>query len=296
MAMESIDAVAVTQFSDRVHVAAQQSKARLRPHVEIIPMKGESFAYDGIGTAEATELVGRHQPVVFSDIEHKRRKIARRRFVLTLPIDAADARGILLNPQSQYANACARAMERVFDRIVVESMFADVLTGREMGTTVTYANDGGVTVTATAGLTYAKLVEINKNFIDREVGNENAEQLVMGITGDEDSALLQETELVSGDFSRAYAAEKGRMMQAAGINMIHFAGAVARPILDVTAGVRTSFVMCSKRAIVVGMSKEMSVKVDNRPDLVETTQVQIIFDLGAVRTEGVLIEKVTTTD
>jgi len=31
-------------------------------------------------------------------------------------------------------------------------------------------------------------------------------------------------------------------------------------------------------------------------ELVETTQVQIVFDLGATRTEGKLIQKVTTTD
>ena len=52
----------------------------------------------------------------------------------------------------------------------------------------------------------------------------------------------------------------------------------------------------SSRALCVGMSKEMGIKIDNRPDMVETTQVQIVFDLGAVRTEGVLIQKVTTTD
>ncbi len=32
-----------------------------------------------------------------------------------------------------------------------------------------------------------------------------------------------------------------------------------------------------------------------RYDLIEVTQVQIIFDLGAVRTEGVLVQQVNTT-
>jgi len=36
-------------------------------------------------------------------------------------------------------------------------------------------------------------------------------------------------------------------------------------------------------------------KVEPRPDLIEVTQVQIVFDLGAVRTEGVLVQKVNTT-
>ncbi len=78
MAVEQIDNALVIQFSDMVHVAAQQNKARLRPHVQIKQMKGDYFAYDGLGMIEATEILGRHQPVVFSDIDHKRRRSEKR--------------------------------------------------------------------------------------------------------------------------------------------------------------------------------------------------------------------------
>jgi len=295
MSVELIDNALVIQFSDKVHVAAQQIKARLRPFVEIRPMSGEVFAYDGLGPIEAQEVIGRQQPVSFSDINHLRRKISRRRFALTLPIDAADVRGMLLNPQGEYAQACARAMERVFDRIVVSALFAAVLTGRDMGTSVTAATDGVVTVTATAGLTYAKLLEINKNFIDAEVGNDMPEKIVMGLAGNEYSALMQEVELISRDFSQNYLVDAGRLQQLVGINIVQFAGGVTKPILDVSASnVRSCFAM-STRGVCVGMSKEMSINVTPRPDLIETTQVQIVFDLGAVRTEGVLVQKVTTT-
>lgn len=295
MAVENIDNALITQFSDSVHVAAQQIRARLRGSVQIKPMSGDVFAYDGLGSVEASEVVGRHQPVVFADIDHKRRKISRRRFTVTLPIDASDVRGALLNPQGDYAMACVRAMERVFDRIVVEALFATVYTGREFGTSVTFASDGGLTVTATAGLTYEKLLEIKQNYIDNEVGNDVPETIVMGISGDEHTALMKESELVNGDFSRQFVIDKGEIVTACGINLIRFAGATARPILDVTAGVRSCFAM-STRGICVGMSKEMGVKVEPRPDLIETTQVQITFELGAVRTEGILVQKVTTTD
>ena len=103
MAMEAIDNALVSQFSDSVHVAAQQIRARLRGAVQIKQMSGDLFAYDGLGSVEASEVIGRHQPVSFSDINHLRRKISRRRFALTLPIDASDVRGMLLNPQSEYA-------------------------------------------------------------------------------------------------------------------------------------------------------------------------------------------------
>jgi len=295
MAMESIDNAMIIQFSDQVHNEAQQSKARLRPYVTIKQMKGDVFAYDGLGLAEASEIFGRHQPVVFSDIEHKRRKISRRRFALTLPIDASDVRGVLVNPQSEYAMACARAMERVFDRVVVEALFANVLTGRDFGTSVTAATDGVATVTATAGLTYEKLLEINQNFIDKEVGNEVPVSKMFAISGDEHTALMKENELVSGDYSRQYVVDAGEMVKANGLNLVKFDGGITRPILTVAAGVRSCFAM-AQNAMCVGMSKEMEIKIQERPDLHETTQVEIIFELGAVRTEGVLLQKVTTTD
>lgn len=295
MSVPNIDAALVTQFSSDVHVQAQQMSARLRGAVKLKKMSGDIFAYDGIGSVEATEVVGRHQPQTFSDIDHTRRKIARRRFVLTLPIDASDVRGALLDPQGEYSAACARAMERVFDRIVIEAMFAAVLTGRDMDTSVTFANDGGKTVDATAGLTYEKLLEIGQNFIDEEVGTEVQEDIVLGLTGEEHTALMKETELVSGDFSRQYAIDKGKITMAAGMQLILFGGAVDHPLLSVASSIRSNFAM-SKRAMCVGLSKDMDLKVEPRPDLIETKQVTITFDLGAVRTEGVLIQKVTTTD
>jgi hypothetical protein len=296
MAESQIDNALIIQFSDSVHVQAQQQRARMRPYVEVKPMTGETFAYDGIGSIEATQIKGRSEKVVFSDINHLRRQIARQRFALTLPIDAADVRGMLSNPQNEYAKACVRAMERVFDRIVIGAAFADVYTGRNMGTVVTAAADGVVTVDATAGLVYAKLIEINKNFIDSDVGNDMPEKIVLTVAGSEYSALMQETELIDSLYSQHYAIDQGRMTSAAGLGLVQFAGGstIAQPILQVTAGVRACVAM-STRGICVGMSKDFSLKVEPRPDLYETTQVQIVFDLGAVRTEGVLVQKVTTT-
>lgn len=291
-----IDNVLVTQFSDTVHVAAQQATARLRPFVKTVPMKGESFAYDGMDSVEATERHGRYEPVVFSDINHWRRKISRRRFTVALPIDAADVRSVLLDPQGAYAQAVVRAMTRVFDRVVVEAMFADVYTGKNMDTPVSFASDNGLTVNATAGFTYEKILEISKNFTDAEVGNENQERFCMGVTGSEHEALMKETELTSGDYTRQFVVEKGSIEYACQFKLVKFAGGstIANPILGVSGGVRSCFAMTDK-AMVVGMSKEMGLKIENRPDLHETTQVVIEFDFGAVRTEGKLIQKVTTT-
>lgn len=289
-----IDVALVTEFNAMVHVKAQQIKSRLRGHFGIKKMSGDIWAYDGLGLVEATEVVGRVQPTVFNSIDHLRRKVRRRRFVVTLPIDASDVRGALLNPQSEYAGACVRAMERVFDRVGIEAAFASVQTGRDFETTVTAATDGVVTVDATAGLTYEKLLEIRANWTDKEVGTDMPETFLLLITADEETALMKETELISGDFSRQFVVDKGQIVRAVGMDLITYGGGVNSPLLSVASTTRDC-VATTARGIAYGMSADVKLDVEKRPDYVETTQVQMTVQLGAVRTEGVLVQKVQTT-
>lgn len=290
-----LETAQIIQFSDSVHLAAQQMKARFAGLFAVKQMKGKEYAYDGIGSIEAQELQGRFNRVEFSDLKVTRRKIGRRRFSLTLPIDDDDLSKILLNPESEYKNACAMAMARVHDRIGVEASLAPVFTGEDMDTEVSAATDGVTTVTATSGLTYEKLVEITQNFIDKDVGNDMIENFIMCISGDEHTDLMNETTLTSGDYSREYVVDKGSIQQALGLKLIKFAASATRPILNVTAGVRSCIVM-STRGLCYAMPKQFEMKVQDRSDLIQTRQVQINWTLGAVRTEGVLVQKVTTTD
>lgn len=290
-----IEQAQVIQFSSAVHLAAQQMKARFAPLFQVKQLNGKSFAYDGIGSIEAQELSGRFNRVSFSDLQVIRRKIGRRRFSLTLPIDEDDASKVLINQEAEYAQACSMAMARVYDRIGVEAALATVYTGEDMDTEVSFATDGGQTVTATSGLTYEKLLEVIQNFIDADVGNDMVESFVFCITGDEHTALMKEIELTSGDYSRQYNIEKGAIQDAVGLSLIKFAANATNPVLSVSGGVRSCIAM-STRGLCYAMPKQFEIKVQDRSDLVQTKQVQVNWTLGAVRTEGVLVQKVTTTD
>ena len=292
--VQSIDQALVTQFSDMVHHESQQLTSKLRPFINVRQMPGDVWAYDGLGRVEAREVSGRNVPVVFGNIEHNRRKVSRRRFEITLPIDASDVRGALLSPNSEYSKAVSAGMLRQYDRVVYQAAFADVLTGRDFETTVTAANDGVLTVDATAGLTYEKLLEIRQNFFDNDVGLDANERLFGTITGDEHTSLMGEEELISGDFNRQFVVEKGRIANALGIDLVGFAASVPDPIIPTVSSQR-QLLFASDRAIVMYVSKEMSINIVSRPDLIETTQVQVIMEIGAVRTEGALLQKVTVT-
>jgi len=292
--VESIDRSLSIQFSDVIHKETQQMMARLRPYVIVKQMTGDIWAYDGLGRIEAREVTGRNVPATFDDITHNRRKISRKRFVVNLPVDAADVRGSLLDANSEYPATIVAAAMRQYDRVVYGAAFANVLTGRDFETTVTFANDGGTTVNATAGLTYEKMLEIKQNFIDNDVGTDMSETLYGTISGKETTQLMGEEELTSGDYRSSFVVEKGVMAEALGMKLITFGGSVPSPILNVTSGTR-DLLFASSRGICLGISKEMSVKIQERSDYIETTQVQIVFEIGAVRTEGALIQKVQTT-
>lgn len=290
-----VETAQVIQFSSAVHIQAQQMKARFAPLFEVKQMAGKVYAYDGVGSIEAQELNGRFNRVNFSDLQITRRKIGRRRFSLTLPFDEDDASKVLINQEKEFSQACAMAMARVYDRIGIEAAGATVYTGEEMDTAVSFATDGGQTVTATGGLTYEHLLTIIQNFIDAEVGNDMLEDFIFCISGDEHTALMKEIELTSGDYNRDFNIEKGSIVNAVGMKLIKFAGNAVSPILSVSGGVRTCLAM-STRGLCYAMPKQFEIKVQDRTDLVQTKQVQVNWTLGAVRTEGVLVQKVSTTD
>ena len=291
--VQSIDQALITEFSGMVHHEAQQMTSKLKPYCIVKPMSGDVFAYDGLGTVEAREIQGRVQKVTFDDIDHNRRKIARKRYAITLPIDSSDVRGALLDPQGEYAKSVVAGMSRRLDKVIYDAALADVLTGRDFENTVTAANDGVLTVDATAGLTYEKLLEIGENFINNDVPFD-MEGAMLTLTGSEHTALLQESELTSGDFTRVLKTDDGVIKRGAGLDFVTFAANAAQPIIPVSGGQR-ALISLAKGSMCLGISKEMSVSVKERDDYYETTQVQIIMEVGAVRTEGKLVQQVDVT-
>lgn len=291
--VQSIDAALITEFSDMVHQEAQQMTSKLKPYVKLKQMQGDVFAYDGLGRVEAREVTGRNIPATFDEITHSRRKISRKRFVVNLPVDSSDVRGALLNPDSEYATACAAAMMREYDRVIYNAAFADVQTGRDFDTTVSFTNDGVRTVDALAGLTYEKLLEIKQNFMDDEIDEAN-EKFFLTITGKENTALLKEIELTSGDFTREFVLENGSIARALGMELVSFGANAPQPIIPVVSSERR-LIAASSRGICVGVSREMSIKIEERADMIETHQVQVVMELGAVRTEGSLVQRVRVT-
>jgi len=298
MTVESFDNVLVRQFQDRIHLEAQQMISKSAPFLQFKVMEGDDLAYDRHGTIRSQKVETRNQRIEFTDADFSRRKLPRERHVVAVPIDSSDVRGMLLDPTGPITKACMNELNRVKDRIVATAAFADVETGREFETTVTFANDGGSTTNATAGLTYEKLLEIKSNFKKR---NPDISKIALLMSEQEEEQLFKETELISGDFTRRTSpVDDGDMVTAIGMQIVTFGSDPNKddPILNVTSSVRDNIAILitpSNSGICMGMSKDITVRIQERTDLIETTQVVVTMEVGAVRTEGVLVQKFTTT-
>jgi len=295
--MGDITTVYKQKFSDLMYAQIQQTETRLKGYTEIIRLEGEKQSYDGIGMVEMEELSARYNKVEFTEMEYLRRKITSKRYGITLPIDEYDVKKMDTDPDTKLTRAVVNAMNRQFDRVIAEAAFADVYTGETYSTTLTFAQDNGVTVDAISGLTYEKLLEVKQNFIDSEVAQEKNDRIALVISGAEHTALMKETQLTSGDYSREFVIDRGEITRALGMDIVLFgAGStIKRPVLNVASSVRDCIVL-SSNSIILGISMDVNVEVENRSDYYNTKQVKITGAFGAVRKDGLLIQKLQTPE
>lgn len=293
---QSIDQALVTQFSDQVYIQAQQKEFRLKPIVDMVQVTGKDYAVERLDTVEAIEITSRHADTIAQDITHSRRQLAMREYRTTILLDDFDDESTLIDPARGYTTAIANAMNRQIDRLCAAAAFANVNTGRNFGTSVSFANDDGITIAAGAtGLTYDKLVTIQENFINADVGVDENEDLYLAITGQQHTNMLGETKLTSGDFDRNYHSEKGNIVRAVGQNVIKFSGTSGLPVISKSGSDREVIAAC-KGAIVFGVSKQMELTVNRRADKNNSLQLQACMFIGAVRRDGRKIQKVLCTE
>lgn len=288
----------VDQFADMIAMDAQQLSSRLRSTPAVIQkaVTGKRFSYDSLGEGDAIEVTDRYADTVISDPKHGRRWGVTRKFVRTILLDEIDELAMLVQPENDYARQCLAALSRQIDRVIVEAASASIDTGRNGGTTVTAANDGVITVPhGSAGMTYEKLLAVNENFIDNEIGADMGGYQALLITGQQNTNLMGEVELTSGDFRRDLVIEKGYISSAAGNQVIRFGANKTNPIIPISSTTRSCLAL-AERAICFGVSKDVSVKYSERADKNNAPQIQLSMTIGAVRTEGARVQIVQCTE
>jgi hypothetical protein len=105
---------------------------------------------------------------------------------------------------------------------------------------------------------------------------------------------MSEIELTSSDYSTQYAINNGVITTALGMSLVAFGANVTDPILETVSGERISFAL-AKDGVALGISLERKVEVKDNPLKVETAIINVIKEMGAVRTQGVRVLRIRLT-
>lgn len=292
---DSIVTALVTQFTDQLHITAQQNSTKLKGKIIERPVKNANImTYDSLGNLEAMEVTERHSATTFGTITHSRRQVAMRDFRATLPFDDFDKLQMLVDPSSEYSRAVVKALYREYDILALKAALASVATGRNGETTLTAAADGVDTVgDGSVALNYDTILSIKEGFFNSDVGIENDEQIVIPITGRQWSDLMKEEEFTSNFFMGTKPVMDGLGVISSmplGITFVMFEGNDTKYLPKATT-IRTIPVF-AKRGICMGVNRDITVTINQRPDLNNLWQVQALMWMNAVRSEGKLVKKV----
>ena len=288
--------VLVTDFTNQIALEAQQATSFFRGKILEAPVKGKIFEHQVLGANEVQSINSRFQTVNLSNPNHQRRGAVIQSYYDAIGIDNDDQLKAMVDLGSGYAKSIAAAMMRRVDRTIAEAAIGSVLTGETFTTSTSFSSDGGQSVTASSGLTYDVLREIKRKFNARGVGLNAGEQLYIACTDKQAETLFNEVEVISSDYNNGMAAQTGSLPEILGFKIVVFpsdpttgSSIIAKP------STRSCFAF-SNDGLKLGMLSDIQVKLEDRPDLVDTKQVKILARFAALRTEGAKVIKVDVTE
>jgi len=291
----SIDQGQLQQFRDNFYELAQQTQSRLvgAGVAMFMASDGATHNFARMGRLELKKVDGRNPDKQYEDYSIDNRQFTKDRYSLTITVDAKDdINELIADPRSNIIRQLNNSKERIMDRVIVNSVVGTVKVGAPdtTPTEVTAANDGVVTVDASSGFTYEKYLEIRQNFINNDLDYSDFEGGVLAISGSEDTDLMGEIEFISSDYKET--ADKLRFKQ------VLFAGSDAtvtalNPVLPEGATLRKCVVMAPE-AVAVAMELG-DLRVEKSATKVNSYDITIDYWIGAMRTEGVKCQIVSTT-
>ena len=273
----------VEQYSANVQHLVQQQGSRLRGAVRIEVQRGKTAFYDQIGQQTAAIRTTRGADTILNDTPHARRSVTIQDYEVADLIDDQDKLRMIHDPTSTYAQSQAFAMMRAMDDVIITAATGTAYTGVSGSTATTlpvsskvaknYVESGAAT---NSGLTIGKLRRA-KYLLDSQDVDPSIPRFIV-VHPQQIQDLLQNTEITSSDFNVIRALVAGDVGAYMGFNFIT-SNRLAKDGND-----RTCFAFAMD-GILLSMAKDVTVRIDPRPDKSYATQVYACMSLGATRME-----------
>lgn len=275
----------VEQFKSNVYHLTQQKGSKLRSAVRLETVVGKNAYYEQLGSTSARLRTSRHADTPRMDTPHSRRRVSLSDYDWADMIDSEDQIRMLIDPTSQYAEAASFAMGRAMDDAIIAAADGTAYTGVDGGTSTAFDTNmvvdvqtvwPGVTA-ADTGLNVAKLIAAAKLLGQNDVDPDEDKYIVANAR--QISSLLKDEKLSSHDYNIVKPLVEGKVSKYMGFTIIP----CNRIGTDANGDDKVLF--WAKGGLLLGVGKDISTKISERPDKNYATQVFASMTIGATRME-----------
>ena len=274
----------VQQFQDNMIHLAQQKGSRLRSAINEESVTGEKFNFERMGVIAAVENTTRHTNTPVLDVPHSRRTATMANYHWADLIDDEDKVRMLVKPESHYAKSGANSMMRAIDDLIITAATGNAVDGA--GANVALPSNQKI-AHGSAGLTLAKLITAKEILDSNDVDQDEERFFVLGSR--QVSNLLNTTEVKSADYNSIKALVAGDIDTFMGFKFLR------SERLSLANTQRKCFAF-TKSAMGLGIGKDISTKIDVRPDKSYAHQVYLSFVAGATRIQDECVVEVLCTE
>ena len=290
-----IEAHYVQQFASNMKLLLQQEDSRLSGLVMSGSHTGEQASpVDQFGAISANKVVGRFNPMPNIEVPTDRRWVLPQDYDVPILLDSKDKLRLLMDPTSTYSQLALAALQRKKDEEILASFFAANQTGKNGGTSTAFlsaqvvgVNQGAASAT---NLTVAKIKRGLRLLMANNV-NLESESVNLAINAANHESLLNEPEIINGDYNNVLVLVNGKVKQFLGVNFVHTE--LLSTGTDDQAGTSTQCPMWVKSGMYLGMWEDIVTDISERKDLQSIpTQVYMKTTFGGTRLEEKKIVKI----
>ena len=275
----------VEQYKANVYHLTQQKGSKLRRAVRVESITGRSGFYEQLGATSARKRTSRHADTPRMDTPHSRRRVTLDDYDWGDLVDGEDQVRMLIDPTSSYAEAAAMAMGRAMDDAIIEAADGTAYTGQD-GSTQTAFDTAMIVDVQTrwpgvsaddCGMNVAKILEAGKLLGSQNVDPDEEKYMILNAR--QIKSLLMDEKISSHDYNAIKPLVSGQVSQFGGFTMI------PTERIGVDSNSDDKVLFWAKGGILLGVGKDITTKIAERPDKNFAMQVFCAMSIGATRME-----------
>ena len=283
----TIDQVYVNTYETNVRHLAQQGITRLRPWVMERSVQSEAHNWERIHSTAATQKTTRKTPTPDDETEWSRRVSVPVTYHTGDVTEQEDVVQMIVDPNSNYAQAQAKAMRRAHDDEIIRAATGNALDGD--GNPVAFPGNQVVGTGYASELTFDFVTEVTEKFMSNDIDPD--EEKVMVIGPKQARKLLQLTEATSGDYNALKPLTSRGYVE----SWMGYSWVVSTRLNAPDTDQIDCFCM-TRKALGMQINKDIWARVTEDPGISYAWRIYCASTFGAVRVEDEHIVKMELAD